>query len=59
TTAAGDAFVGAVTVGLSEGMDLEKAIEFATCAAGITVSREGAQASLPDRKMVDSYFSMR
>ncbi len=59
TTAAGDAFVGAVTVGLSEGMDLEKAIKFATCAAGITVSREGAQASLPDRKMVKIHFSLR
>lgn len=56
TTAAGDAFVGAITVGISEGMDLEKAIKFATCVAGITVSREGAQASLPDREMMISMY---
>lgn len=57
TTAAGDSFVAGITVGLSEGMDLEKAIRFASYAAGVTISKEGAQASLPDRKTVDSYFS--
>jgi ribokinase len=56
TTAAGDAFVAGITVGLCEKMELGKAIKFASYVAGITISREGAQASLPARKMVDSYF---
>lgn len=56
TTAAGDSFVAGITIGLSEGMDLERAIKFASYAAGITISREGAQASLPTRQEVDSYF---
>lgn len=56
TTAAGDSFVAGITVGLSEGMGLEKAIKFASYVAGVTISKEGAQASLPDRKTVDSYF---
>lgn len=57
TTAAGDAFVAGITVGLSEGMGIEEAIKFASCVAGVTISKEGAQASLPDRKTVDAYFS--
>ncbi|NLZ54215.1 MAG: ribokinase [Thermoanaerobacteraceae bacterium] len=56
TTAAGDSFVAGMTVGLSEGMNFEKAIKFASYVAGITISKEGAQASLPNRKAVDSYF---
>ena len=56
TTAAGDAFVAGMTVGLSEGMNYEKAIKFASYVAGVTISREGAQNSLPNRDTVDSYF---
>jgi len=49
TTAAGDIFNGALTVALSEGDDWFKAIEFANKAAGIGVSRLGAQVSVPFR----------
>jgi ribokinase len=50
TTAAGDVFNGAIAVALSEGMDLENAVEFANKAASISVTRMGAQASAPYRK---------
>lgn len=53
TTAAGDVFNGALAVALSEGNDLEKAIEFACKAAAISVTRMGAQASAPLRSEVN------
>jgi len=53
TTAAGDAFNGAFAVALSEGADLDRAIRFATAAAAISVTRHGAQPSMPSRAEVD------
>ena len=50
TTAAGDTFCGALCVALSEGLSISEAVEFANKAAGITVTREGAQAAIPYRK---------
>lgn len=50
TTAAGDTFCGAFCVGISEGLSIEDAVRMATKAAGITVTREGAQAAIPYRK---------
>ena len=47
TTAAGDVFNGAIAVAVSEGFDLEKAVEFACKAAAISVTRMGAQSSAP------------
>ncbi len=52
TTAAGDTFNGALCVGLSEGMDLSQAVHFATKAAAISVTRMGAQASIPYRREI-------
>ncbi len=52
TTAAGDTFNGALCVGLSEGMDLTQAVHFATKAAAISVTRMGAQASIPYRREI-------
>lgn len=52
TTAAGDTFCGAFCVALSEGIDIEDAVKFANKAAGITVTREGAQAAIPYRKEI-------
>lgn len=57
TTAAGDAFVAGMTVGLSEGMELDRAIKLASYSAGITISKEGAQVSLPDREAVNAYLN--
>jgi ribokinase len=53
TTAAGDVFNGALVVGLSEGMSLSDAIGFACQAAAISVTRLGAQSSIPSRIEVD------
>jgi ribokinase len=53
TTAAGDCFNGALAVALSEGMDLELAVNFACKAASISVTRMGAQSSLPYRKEIN------
>ena len=47
TTAAGDSFVAAFCTAVSAGICLEEALKFANCTAGITVSRMGAQPSLP------------
>jgi ribokinase len=46
-TAAGDSFVGAFCTGICSGMTEESAIEFASYAATLTVSRLGAQPALP------------
>jgi ribokinase len=55
TTAAGDTYNAALAVGLSEGMEMEKAMRFGSVAAGISVTRMGAQTSAPSRAEVDSY----
>ena len=47
TTSAGDTFVGALVSKLSQNETLENAVLFATKAAAITVSREGASKSIP------------
>ena len=46
-TAAGDSFIGAFCTAVTFGVSIEKALYFANCTAGITVSRMGAQTSLP------------
>lgn len=53
-TAAGDSFCGALVVALSEGASLEAATRWATTAAAITVTRRGAQPSLPTRQEVEA-----
>lgn len=57
TTAAGDTFNGAVCVYLAEGKSIEEAIAFANNASTISVSRKGAQTSIPTRKEVDEFAS--
>jgi ribokinase len=53
-TAAGDVFNGALAVAISEGKGLQEAIPFANRAAAISVTRLGAQASVPTRAEVDA-----
>lgn len=50
TTAAGDTFNGALAIAISEGEKIQEAIEFANKAAAISVTRKGAQPSIPCRK---------
>ena len=49
STAAGDVFNGALAVALSEGKLLIDAVKFACEAAAISVTRMGAQSSIPYR----------
>jgi ribokinase len=53
TTAAGDAFNGALATSLAEGASLEDSVRFANRVAAISVTRFGAQPSLPHRSEVD------
>ncbi len=57
TTAAGDTFNGAFVTGLLEEMPLESAIKFAHAAAAISVTRFGAQTSIPRREEVDAFLA--
>ncbi|WP_217536409.1 ribokinase [Vibrio metschnikovii] len=57
TTAAGDTFNGAFVTGLLENMPLESAIKFAHAAAAISVTRFGAQTSIPTRQEVDEFLA--
>lgn len=50
TTAAGDTFNGALVTALLEQKSLEEAIQFAHAAAAISVTRFGAQTSIPNRQ---------
>ena len=47
TTAAGDTFCGALCVALCQGKDITEAIRFACAASAVTVTRMGAQQSIP------------
>ncbi len=53
TTAAGDAFNGAFAVALSEGRTALEAAQFAVTAAGISVTRQGAQPAMARRAEID------
>jgi ribokinase len=56
-TAAGDAFNGALAVALAEGRSLCEAAEWANAAAAISVTRRGAQPSLPSRAEIVELLS--
>jgi len=56
TTAAGDIFNGALAVALAEGKALPAAVLFANAAAAISVTRLGAQPSVPSRKEIESFL---
>lgn len=57
TTAAGDAFNGALAVALAEGHPLAGAVRFANAAAGLACTQRGAQNSLPVRTQVEALLA--
>jgi ribokinase len=59
TTAAGDSFIGAMALALSEGKETEEAIGFAMAVAALTVTKKGAQESLPYRWEVEEFLNMK
>ncbi len=56
TTAAGDTFCGSFAVALTEGQSLKQALQFASAAAAISVTRMGAQPSAPGRSEIDAFL---
>ncbi len=56
TTAAGDSFNGAFAVAYLRGRSLKDCGRYAAAAAAISVTRKGAQSSLPTREEVDQFL---
>ena len=54
TTAAGDAFNGALAVAFAEGKPLMEAVDYGMAAGALAATRRGAQPSLPTRDAVES-----
>ena len=54
TTAAGDTFAGVFAYGLTRGWETTEAVEFAVKAASLSVTRVGAQSSIPWIKEVEA-----
>jgi ribokinase len=54
TTAAGDAFVGALAASLECGDDLPRALRFGVAAGSLACTAHGAQSALPDRAAIGS-----
>ncbi|MDZ7620657.1 MAG: ribokinase [Patescibacteria group bacterium] len=57
TTAAGDAFAGALTVALSEGASAAMAVRMACAAGALAATRPGAQPGMPSRHEVESLIT--
>lgn len=57
TTGAGDCFTGAFCAALAEGRTVRESMLFASCAAGISVTRKGASASMPSRDETDALLN--
>lgn len=57
TVAAGDCFNGAFAVAIEEGKDPWQAARFANAASALSVTRKGAQASMPWRSEVDEFLA--
>ena len=57
TTAAGDVYCGSLAVALVEGKSIFEAVKFASAASAISVTRLGAQPSVPSRKEIDEFLS--
>jgi ribokinase len=57
TVAAGDAFAGGLATGIAEGMDLASAVHLANAAGALSVTKEGAQDSMPTRPEVQAFLT--
>ena len=55
-TAAGDAFTGSLAVGMARGKTLKDAALFANYVAALSVTKMGAQSSMPDAGQVENFI---
>lgn len=56
TTGAADAFISTLAFYLSIGKDIEEAIKYATCAAGLSTTRYGVPPALVNRETLELYY---
>ncbi|OCN00834.1 PfkB family carbohydrate kinase [Caproicibacter fermentans] len=56
TTGAADAFISTLAFYLSIGKDIEEAIQYATCAAGLSTTRYGVPPALVNRETLELYY---
>lgn len=59
TTAAGDAFNGGLATSIARGMPMEAAIRFAMAVAALSVTRKGAQSSMPNAHEVLEFLNQK
>ena len=59
TTAAGDAFMGALACGLAENRPIREVLQYANGAGALATTRLGAQPSLPHRKELEAFLENR
>ncbi len=57
STAAGDAFTGSLAYGLARGNSIKDAAVYANAVAAVSVTRYGAQPSMPTTKEVDAFIA--
>ena len=57
TTAAGDAFVGGFAAGILAGLAVEEAVRWGSAAGALSVTRHGAQPSLPTRQELENFLA--
>jgi ribokinase len=57
TTAAGDAFLGALATSFSENKPIREALKFANGAGALATTKLGAQPSLPSRKELEAFLA--
>ncbi|GLX66978.1 ribokinase [Paenibacillus glycanilyticus] len=57
TTAAGDTFIGAFAAAWSNGLSFSEGVNFASAAAALTVTKLGAQDSIPSKAEIEAFMS--
>ncbi|MDX2096371.1 MAG: ribokinase [Leptolyngbyaceae cyanobacterium bins.59] len=59
TVAAGDIFNGGLAAGLAQGKSLRQAVTWGVAAAALSVTRPGAQSSMPDRPTFEAFLAAK